>query len=88
MITNSVEEAILLADRIVPMTSGPRARLGEAVAVELARPRSPAQLMHDDDAAHVRAHVVARLTADRSRVTASRRISREPSEPFRAGRGA
>ena len=36
MITNNVEEALLLSDRIVPMTAGPRATLGPPVAVELA----------------------------------------------------
>jgi ABC-type nitrate/sulfonate/bicarbonate transport system ATPase subunit len=30
MITNSVEEALLLSDRILPMTAGPRATLGAA----------------------------------------------------------
>jgi nitrate/nitrite transport system ATP-binding protein len=67
MITNSVEEALLLSDRIVPMTRGPRASLGTPVAVTLARPRSPSELIHDDHAAHVRAHVVASLTDDLER---------------------
>ena len=40
MITNNVEEAILLSDRIVPMTPGRRATLGAPIAVELPRPRS------------------------------------------------
>jgi nitrate/nitrite transport system ATP-binding protein len=73
MISNNVEEAILLADRIVPMTRPPSreavrrgvaagARLGDAVAVPLARPRSIAQLLHDEEAERVRAHVVESLT--------------------------
>jgi nitrate/nitrite transport system ATP-binding protein len=62
MITNNVEEAILLSDRIIPMTRGPRARLGAAVPVALARPRTLAQLLHDEDASRVRATVVERLT--------------------------
>ena len=44
MITNSVEEAILLADRIVPMTRGPRATLGAPIPVDLPRPRTRRQL--------------------------------------------
>jgi nitrate/nitrite transport system ATP-binding protein len=40
MITNSVEEAILLSDRIVPIVTGPPASLGAPIAVELARPRT------------------------------------------------
>ena len=67
MITNNVEEAILLSDRIVPMVSGQPATLGTPIAVELAKPRSLGQLAHDEQATHVRAHVVATLTASLGR---------------------
>src|SRR5712692_2555872 len=63
MITNSVEEALLLSDRIVPMTHGPRATLGRPVAVAIQKPRTLAQLVHDEDAMRSRAHVVESLTA-------------------------
>jgi nitrate/nitrite transport system ATP-binding protein len=63
MITNSVEEAILLSDRIVPMIPGPPATLGTPIVVDLPRPRTAAQLAHDEQATHARAHVVAALTA-------------------------
>jgi nitrate/nitrite transport system ATP-binding protein len=63
MITNSVEEAILLSDRIVPMIPGRPATLGTPIPVELPRPRTTAQLAHDEQATHARAHVVAALTA-------------------------
>ncbi len=63
MITNSVEEAILLSDRIVPMTRGPRARLGTPIPVALPRPRTADQLARDDDFARVRANVIESLTA-------------------------
>ena len=63
MITNSVEEAILLSDRIVPILPGPPATLGAPIPVALPRPRSVAQLAHNEDAMQVRAHVVATLTA-------------------------
>ena len=63
MITNSVEEAILLSDRIVPIVTGPPASLGAPIVVELARPRTLAQLAHDEQATHARAHVIAALTA-------------------------
>ena len=39
LITNDVDEAILLADRIIPLSAGPAATLGPEVKVELARPR-------------------------------------------------
>jgi nitrate/nitrite transport system ATP-binding protein len=63
MITNSVEEAILLSDRIIPMLPGPPATLGPPIPVLLPRPRSVAQLAHDEETMQVRAHVVATLTA-------------------------
>jgi nitrate/nitrite transport system ATP-binding protein len=72
MITNSVEEAILLSDRIVPIIAGPPATLGAAIAVELPRPRSLSQLAHDELATHARAHVVGALT-ESMRVTRDRR---------------
>ncbi len=39
LVTNDVDEAILLADRIYPMTPGPGAVLGPAIDVGLPRPR-------------------------------------------------
>jgi ABC-type nitrate/sulfonate/bicarbonate transport system ATPase subunit len=63
MITNSVEEAMLLSDRIVPIVAGPPATLGMPIAVDLPRPRTIAQLAHEEDASRVRAHVIATLTA-------------------------
>ena len=62
MITNSVEEALLLSDRIVPMTRGPRATLGAGVVVSIRKPRTAAQLLHDQDAMRVRSYVVESLT--------------------------
>jgi nitrate/nitrite transport system ATP-binding protein len=63
MVTNSIEEAILLSDVIVPVLPGPPATLGKPIAVHLTRPRSAAQLPYDESAARVRAHVIATLTA-------------------------
>ena len=62
LITNSVQEAILLSDRIVPMTRGPRATLGPAISVELERPRTAAQLLHDEKAVHIQSRVIEFLT--------------------------
>jgi nitrate/nitrite transport system ATP-binding protein len=79
MITNSVEEALLLSDRIVPMTHGPRATLGRPVAVAIPKPRTLSQLVHDKDALHSRAHVVESLTAS------VRRLRRPQLEPQPTG---
>ena len=62
MITNNIDEALLLSDRIIPMTKGPRATLGSSVAVDLAKPRSADQLAHDEQAILARAHVVECLS--------------------------
>jgi len=47
MITHDVDEAVLLSDRIVMMTNGPSARIGEVLDVALARPRKRLSLAAD-----------------------------------------
>jgi len=64
MITNNVDEALLLSDRIVPMTRGPRAALGTPVPVAIPKPRNAAQLTHDEEAMRVRGHVIEALTKE------------------------
>lgn len=44
MITHDVDEAVLLSDRIVMMTNGPAATIGEVLTVPLARPRKRIEL--------------------------------------------
>ena len=61
MITNNLDEALLLSDQIVPMTKGPRSKLGTPIPVKLPRPRTDAQLLHDPLAVRIRAEVVERL---------------------------
>lgn len=46
-VTHDVDEAILLADRVVMMTNGPNARIGQILEVDLARPRDRKQLLQD-----------------------------------------
>ncbi|MBX3606046.1 MAG: nitrate ABC transporter ATP-binding protein [Piscinibacter sp.] len=45
MVTHDVDEAILLADRVVMMTNGPRARIGQIMEVPLPRPRTREELV-------------------------------------------
>lgn len=47
MVTHDVDEAVLLSDRIVMMTNGPAATIGEILAVELKRPRERVTLAQD-----------------------------------------
>jgi nitrate/nitrite transport system ATP-binding protein len=53
MITHDVDEAVLLSDRIVMLTNGPNARIGQIQAVDLARPRY--RMKVDDSPAYVQA---------------------------------
>ncbi|MDE2595207.1 MAG: ABC transporter ATP-binding protein [Burkholderiales bacterium] len=47
MVTHDVDEAVLLSDRIVMMTNGPAATIGEVLDVPLARPRNRVELAED-----------------------------------------
>ncbi|MDH5545394.1 MAG: ABC transporter ATP-binding protein [Gammaproteobacteria bacterium] len=58
MITHDVDEAVLLSDRIVMMTNGPAAKIGEILKVELPRPRDRLALAGDYHYNHYRAEVL------------------------------
>ena len=47
MVTHDVDEAVLLSDRVVMMTNGPAATIGEILTVELPRPRDRIELAED-----------------------------------------
>ncbi|MDB5840945.1 MAG: transporter ATP-binding protein, partial [Herminiimonas sp.] len=47
MVTHDVDEAVLLSDRIVMMTNGPSATIGEILKVDLERPRERVELAQD-----------------------------------------
>ena len=49
MITHDVDEAVLLSDRIVMMTNGPAASIGEVLSIELSRPRNRVVLADDPE---------------------------------------
>lgn len=58
LITNDVDEGILLADRIIPLSKGPRATLGPSIRVEIERPRNRKGLNHDPNFKRIRASVI------------------------------
>ncbi|MEZ5542405.1 MAG: ABC transporter ATP-binding protein [Pseudomonadota bacterium] len=58
MITHDVDEAVLLSDRIVMMTNGPAATIGEVLDIRLARPRDRVALADSAEYNHYRAAVL------------------------------
>jgi nitrate/nitrite transport system ATP-binding protein len=78
MVTNDIDEAILLADRIVPLTPGPAATLGPRFAVAIPRPRQRPALNHHAEFKQLRNAVTNWLIA--SRQPALRDL--QPAEPI------
>jgi nitrate/nitrite transport system ATP-binding protein len=58
MVTHDVDEAVLLSDRIVMMTNGPSATIGEILDVKLDRPRNRLDLAEDKAYNHLRSEVL------------------------------
>jgi nitrate/nitrite transport system ATP-binding protein len=58
MVTHDVDEAVLLSDKIVMMTNGPAATIGEVLHVDLPRPRSRVTLADDPAYQHYRKAVI------------------------------
>lgn len=70
MITHDVDEAVLLSDRVVMMTNGPAATIGEILEVNLPRPRNRLTLATDPEYARCRQQIMEFLYA-RHRAPAS-----------------
>ena len=58
MITHDVDEAVLLSDRIVMMTNGPAASIGEVLEIDLPRPRDRVKLAGNEKYNHYRQAVL------------------------------
>jgi len=58
MVTHDVDEAVLLSDRIVMMTNGPAATIGEVLRIDIPRPRNRVALAEDHDYVHARKAVI------------------------------
>jgi len=68
MVTHDVDEAVLLSDRIVMMTNGPAATIGEILTVELERPRNRVELAEDSRYVHCRKEVLDFLYTRHGRI--------------------
>ncbi|UII77776.1 ABC transporter ATP-binding protein [Flagellimonas sp. HMM57] len=58
MITHDVDEAIFLADRVVMMTSGPKAKIGDILNIDFERPRTRKSVLEHNDYYNYRKHLI------------------------------
>ncbi|MFK7745918.1 MAG: ABC transporter ATP-binding protein [Roseobacter sp.] len=79
MITHDIDEAILLADRILLMTNGPFARVAESVEITIPRPRTRTEIVEHPNYYAIRNHLVHFL-GERSKELAGKQEggSRQP----------
>lgn len=82
MITHDVDEAVLLSDRIVMMTNGPAATVGEILDVPLARPRNRLELADNPEYNHYRSAVLRFLYEKQKKVESidTKRNSKNPEQ--------
>lgn len=75
MITHDVDEAVLLSDRIVMMTNGPSATIGEILDIDLPRPRNRLELADDPEYNHYRSAVLRFLYEKQRKVETITKVS-------------
>ena len=78
MVTHDVDEALFLSDRIVMMTNGPAARIGDILEVPFARPRDRHAVLEHPDYDRLRQHLISFLE-DHAQQT--RKEEEPPSDP-------
>ena len=61
MITHDVDESIFLADRVIMMTSGPRATIGDTLQVQISKPRKRKEVLAHADYYKYREHLISFL---------------------------
>ncbi|MGC4074491.1 MAG: ABC transporter ATP-binding protein [Nibricoccus sp.] len=83
LITNDPDEAILMADRVIPLTAGPRATLGPSIPITLPRPRRRAELNENYDFKQICAEVTDYLlkAGDRSKASITKSLILPDIEP-------
>jgi nitrate/nitrite transport system ATP-binding protein len=82
MITHDIDEAILLADRILLMTNGPFARVAESVEITIPRPRNRTDIVEHPNYYAIRNHLVQFL-GQRCKELAGQQSGGEPQSPTR-----
>jgi len=85
MITHDVDEAILLADRVLLMTNGPDARVAESVRINIPRPRERARIIEYPGFYKIRNHLVNFLVTRSAQMAGGG--SEEPTASERLARG-
>lgn len=80
LITNDVDEAILLADRVIPLKPGPRATLGPSFEVNLPRPRNRTELNSNDDFKKTRNELIRYLSDCRDESRKQAAIEEKPTD--------
>jgi len=88
MITNDIDEAILLADRIVPLTPGPSATLGREFKVPLTRPRDRTSLNFNPEFKKIRNELtryMIQIDAEAQQLRATAATPLPDIEPVRFG---
>jgi nitrate/nitrite transport system ATP-binding protein len=65
LITNDVDEGILLADRVIPLSAGPGATLGPSFTIDIARPRDRKAINHEPRYKEIRRDIIGWLLASK-----------------------
>jgi nitrate/nitrite transport system ATP-binding protein len=83
LITNDVDEGIMVADRIIPLSAGPGATLGPSVAVDIERPRDRKALNHDPRFKEIRKEVLGFLlgSGGKPKASVTRKLTLPDIEP-------
>jgi ABC-type nitrate/sulfonate/bicarbonate transport system ATPase subunit len=81
MVTHDVDEALFLSDRIVMMTNGPEAEVGDILKVDFPRPRDRKAVMEHPDYYRLREHLITFLEEHAHRKHPDVPISPLPSPP-------
>ena len=84
MVTHDVDEAIFLSDRVVMMTDGPEAEVGDIFTIPFERPRNRASILADPRYTEVRNHLLTFLN-ERSHIRPSKIATQKTEDTATAG---